>query len=73
MKKVKIKFPQIVIEVREIEVTDEQYEDLTQHSSDGEKTAFIWKNMTEQEQQWTQGEKWVEGAVDCEYCGIEGV
>ncbi len=58
---------------REIEVTDEQYEDLTEHSSDREMVKFMWDNMTEQEQQWTQGEKWIESTVDCGYCGIEKV
>lgn len=70
MKKVTISFPQIVVERREVEVTDEQFEDLTQHSCDSEKADFIWNNMTEQEQQWTQGKKWLEGAIDAGYCGL---
>ena len=70
MKKVKISFPQIVVEQREIEVTEEQFEDLTEHSSDDEKADFIWSKMTEQEQQWTQGKKWVESAIDVGYCGV---
>lgn len=70
MKKVKISFPQIVVEHREVEVTEEQFEDLTEHSSDNEKVDFIWSQMTEQEQDCTQGKKWVEGAVDCGYCGV---
>ena len=70
MKKVTISFPQIVIERREVEVTEEQFEELTENSGDIEKTDFIWSQMTEQEQQWTQGKKWVESAVDCGYCGV---
>lgn len=70
MKKVKISFPQIVVEQREVEVTDEQFEDLTQHYCDNEKTDFIWDQMTDQEQQWTQGKKWVESAIDMGYCGV---
>ena len=70
MKKVKISFPQIVVEQREIEVTEEQYEDLTEYSSDDEKADFIWSQMTEQEQQWTQGKKWVESEIDVGYCGV---
>jgi DNA-binding transcriptional regulator GbsR (MarR family) len=70
MKKVKISFPQIVVEQREIEVTEEQYEDLTEHSSDDEKTNFIWSQMTDQEKQWTQGKKWVKNAIYVGYCGV---
>ena len=32
MKKVTISFPQIVVERRDVEVTDEQFEELTEYS-----------------------------------------
>jgi hypothetical protein len=71
MKKIKILFPQIVIEQREVEVTEEQY-DVLMLDNIGV-TDFVWKNMTEQEQQWTNGEKWVASAIDCGYAGLRKV
>lgn len=71
--KVKIKFPQIVFETREVEVTEEQHEELIHHSCDEDRVKFIWENMTDQEQQWVHGKKDVESAVDVGYCGIESV
>jgi len=71
MKKVIIQFPQIVIEEKIIEVTEDQHEELLQHSSDIEKTDFIWENMTQQEQDWTNGKNSIESAVDVGYCGIK--
>lgn len=73
MRKIKITFPQIVFEQKEVEVTQEQYEDLIEHSSCSEKAKFIWSNMTDMEKQWTEGEKWVEGAVDCYLCGVYSI
>ena len=70
MKTIKISFPQIIMEHKEVEVTEEQFEDLINHCSDDEKTGFIWSQMTEQEKQWTQGKKWVESAIDAGYCGV---
>ena len=43
---------------------------LAEYSSDDEKADFILSQMTEQEQQWTQGKKWVESAIDVGYCGV---
>jgi len=70
MKKIIISFPQIVFERKEIAVTERQFEELTEHSCESEKAEFIWKNMTEQEQQWTNGKQQLKSAIDCGYCGI---
>ena len=47
MKKVYITFPQICVETAVIEVTDEQFEELIEHATEGEKAEFIWKNVPE--------------------------
>ncbi len=67
--KVKISFPQIVIESKEVEVSEEKYEELV--NEDLKKQAdFVWQNMTEQEQDWSNGKKWIEDAMDVGYCKI---
>ncbi len=69
MKKVTIKFPQIVIESKEIEVSGYKLEEIMNFCEE-ERVDFIWENMTEQEQQWTNGKKWIAAAVDADYCGV---
>lgn len=71
MKKINILFPQITIEQREVEVTEEIYDKLMLDREGV--TDFIWNNMTEQEQQWTEGKKWIENAIDCDYAGLRKV
>lgn len=68
MKIVKILFPQIVIEIKSIEVSDEEFENLIDHI---DVENFVWNNMTEQEQSWTQGKKWVESYIENCGCGIK--
>lgn len=65
---VKIKFPLICVEEKEIEVTQEKFESLVEDGNGI--TEFIWENMTEQEKTWTQGEKWVGSFVDCGFGGV---
>lgn len=62
-------FPQIVMEQRDIELTQDEIEDLKNMCLD-EKTDWIWSKMTEQEQNWTQGKEWVKSAIDAGYCGF---
>ena len=69
MKTVKILFPQVVIETKSIEVSDEEFENLIEHNIDVEK--FVWNNMTEQEQSWTQGRRWVESYIEDCGCGVK--
>ena len=62
-------FPQIVMEQREIELTQDEIEALKNMCLD-EQTDWIWSKMTEQEQNWTQGKEWVKSAIDAGYCGF---
>jgi hypothetical protein len=71
MKKIKILFPQIIIEQKEVEVTEEKYDTLIYDNVDV--VDFIWDNMTEQEQQWTNGKQWIESAIDCGYAGLKKI
>lgn len=73
MKKVVIKFPQIVFETRIVEVSDEKHEELLHYASDSEKVDFIWENMTEQEQMWTEGKHWIESSMDAGYGSVKDV
>lgn len=69
--KIKILFPQIVIESKEIEVDEDKFETLYEHHEGVDK--FVWDNMTEQEQQWTQGQKWVSSAIEEGYAGVRKI
>lgn len=69
-KTIKILFPQIVVEQREVEVTEEQFDKLMNYSTDSEKADFIWAEMTDQEQQWTNGKSWLEAGIDVGYSGL---
>lgn len=71
MPKVLIKYPQIVFDTKEVEVTEEQLTDLIEHHIDREK--FIWDNLNEREQNQTFGEAWLEGAFDYGYISIKEV
>lgn len=62
-------FPQIVMEKREVLLTEDEIENLKDMSLD-EQTDWIWDKMTEQEQSWTEGKKWVSSAIDAGYCGF---
>lgn len=69
MRTIKIQFPQIVTETKEIEVSEIDYENIESMSIE-EKAQFIWDNISEQEQQWTEGKKWIENAIECGYSGV---
>ncbi len=71
MKKVNIKFPQIIIQIKEVEITDEEYKYLTEQADFQEVTEFIWDNMNELEQNCTYGEKWTIEAIDADLGGID--
>jgi len=62
-------FPQIVMEKREVSLTEDEIDNLKNMSLD-EQTDWIWDKMTEQEQSWTEGKKWVSSAIDVGYCGF---
>ena len=68
---IKIVFPQIVFETKIISVSKEKYEDLMLHHIDRED--FLWDNLTENEQNWTNGKKWVESSMDAGYSGLRVV
>lgn len=68
MKTVRMLFPQIVIEQKLIEVSDEQFERLVEDRIDVDK--FIWENLTEQEQSWTEGQKWIYSYIENCGCGV---
>jgi len=57
-RKVRIVFPQIVIDSKHVEVSEEQLTDLLENSDSEERGDFIWKHMTEHEQQHTYGKAW---------------
>lgn len=63
--KVKIRFPQIVIDCKEVEITEEQYNGLTERPNG--LSDFIWDNMSEQERNHTHGKKWLQEHVDDGY------
>lgn len=72
MKKVRIKFPQLCVESRTIEVSDEKYEELVEHAGEEDRANFIWNQMTESEKNWApNGFKSLVSAIDVGYCGIE--
>ena len=68
MKTVKLIYPSIVIETKYIEVDDDKAEDLVENRNDV--VDFIWNNISEFEQQNTQGKKWIEGYVEDCGCGV---
>lgn len=67
---VTIFYPQIVIERKEVEITEEQLEDF-ENSGVYDQAAFIWNELTELEQNHTHGEKWLTDAVDDNHSRIE--
>lgn len=69
--KIKIVFPQIIFETKIVEVSKEKYEDLMEHHIDRED--FIWNNLTENEQNWTNGKKWIESSLEAGYAGLRKV
>lgn len=69
--KIRILFPQIVIESKEIEVSEDQFENLFEHRENV--AEFVWANMDEQEQTWTQGKKWVSHAIEEGYAGVRKI
>ena len=68
MKRIKILFPQITIDSKEVEVTEEQFDSLVLNRNGVEE--FVWENMTDQEQSWTLGEKFVNGFIENCNCGV---
>jgi hypothetical protein len=48
MKTIIIKFPQLCVDFKEVEVSDEEYNKIVT----GDKSQYIWDNLTEQEQGW---------------------
>jgi hypothetical protein len=75
MRKLKIRFPQITFKEKIVDVTDEQhYKFVSKLSHIDEITKFIWNNMSEEEQKWTEGGiKWVKSAIDVDYAGVDKV
>ena len=71
-KKIEIVFPQIVIERREIEISNEQFDDVTNFCTE-EVSDFIWSKMTDLEKEHTLGEKMMKSFVDDHLCGIHSI
>lgn len=69
MRTIKISFPQIVTDHRQLQVTDEQYESLVEDRI-GE-AEFIWGNMTELEKNCTEGKEWIGSAISAVYAGCK--
>jgi len=67
MKKVKLKFPQIVLEFKYVEITDTEFDGLP-HLNCAEKAQLIEKHLDEIEQQHIPGELSV--AVEHGYAAI---
>lgn len=70
MKKVKIKFPQMLAEVKEIEITNSEFDEL-KHLSSTEKATLIEKYLSEREKQHIPGD--LSAAVEYGYAGIFAV
>lgn len=64
-----IKFPQLVIESREIEATETEIE-LFKTMDIDEQSEFIWSRMTELERNCTHGIEWLKSAIDNGYAGF---
>jgi hypothetical protein len=66
--KVKITFPQIVFESKEVELSDGEF-DAVQDLCFHDQVDFIWNNMTEDEKDWCpMGKKGLKDALDLDYC-----
>ena len=61
---VKIKYPQIVVDFIEVEVTDDQIEEM-KNMTNAEKAAFTEKRLGEREQGDIPGS--LEAAFECDY------
>lgn len=70
--KIKILFPQIVIDSKEFEMPNEKYEEIT-NSNISDQIKFIWDNMTERDRECTQGAKWMEDFAEVGLCCIKTV
>ncbi len=68
MPKLIIKFPQIIFEEKEIEVTQEKYMSLIEDRKDVSK--FIWDNLSEQEKSCSSAYKELDSFIDCGACGV---
>jgi len=70
MAKVKIKFPQVIMKEKIIEIPDSQAERIDEYS-DNAKGQFIWDHMTDTEHDWTPDNlQSVISAIDVGYGGI---
>jgi hypothetical protein len=67
--KIKISYPQIIIESKEIAVNSvgKRY---CEEMSLQEKADFIWYNMSQMEKNNSQGYNWLKSAIEEGYCGI---
>ena len=70
MKKVMIIFPQIVMEAKEIEVTDSQFDTLAGATKQQLQT-YIWNNMTGRERENSGGKETVNSLVWSGACKIQ--
>jgi hypothetical protein len=69
MKTITIRYPQIVIDTKEVSVEDEKFEELS-NSSLHDITDFIWENLTEDERDWSTGKESMMNAIEVGYAGI---
>lgn len=76
MKKVKIKFPQVYWEEKELTIRDEDFDRVMdgEDCNDAGRGSFIWNNLTENEQDKVPyGEKGIISAVDVGYAWVKEV
>lgn len=72
MKTIIIKFPQIIVEYKDVIVPDEKYEDLI--NGDLDRSKFIWDNLTELEQNHVpNGQKGIESGLECDMANIKTI
>jgi len=69
---VRISYPQIVIESKEVEMSEDELFELKEKSS-SEQADFIYEKLDENEQNWCNGKKFIQSALESDYCSIRKV
>lgn len=71
MKKLRIKYPSISFEIKDIEVTEDRYEDIMNMCQE-EQADFIMQEIGDEESDWIpDGKKGLMSALDCDYANIK--
>lgn len=72
MKTIIIKFPQIIVEFKDVLVSDEEHEAII--NGDLDRSKFIWDNLTELEQNHVpNGQKGIESGLECDMANIKTI